>query len=92
MIRFMVRGNEGSTQQIEAPLLKFVRIKRKRAKSVKRPVVSLTICMANSLYQVPVNLADRENYKYRMLIGRSVLRDKFLVDVSRKLTISPACN
>ena len=92
MIRFLVRNNDERTLEIEAPFLKFAKIKRKRAESVKRPVVNLEICVANKLYQVPVNLADRGNYKYRMLVGRSALKDKFLVDSSKKLSIPPVCN
>ncbi|MFT7824223.1 MAG: RimK/LysX family protein [Sulfurimonas sp.] len=38
---------------------------------------------------VNVTLADRSRFKYKLLIGRNLLYDNFIVDVSQKYTIDP---
>lgn len=90
-IRFTVRNNDGDSQSLEAPLVRFAQIKRKGADPLTRPVVNLTICLAHHQYTVPINLADRGSFQYRMLIGRSALSEKFLVDSGAKWSTPPNC-
>jgi hypothetical protein len=90
-IRFSIRSNDNRKVDIEKPLLRYTRVKRKRAGPVTRPVVQMDFCIGNINIEAPVNLADRANYKYRMLIGRSALKDRFLVDSSRKNTVQVGC-
>ncbi|MCW9013162.1 MAG: RimK/LysX family protein [Gammaproteobacteria bacterium] len=90
-IRFTVINNSGHTQVFERPLERYTRIKRKGTEPLKRPVVNMLICIGNQQFLTPVNLAKRKNFKYRMLIGRSFLKQRFLVDSASKLTTSPNC-
>jgi hypothetical protein len=90
-IRFSVVSNGSNKIMIEKPLLRYSRVKRKRAKTVSRPVVQMDLCLAGIVMHTRVSLADRNNYKYRMLIGRSALKGHFLVDSSRTETSSPDC-
>ena len=91
-IRFEVSNNAGKLQKFERPLERYARIKRKRTDPVKRPVVKMLLCVGEEQYLVSVNLAERNNFKYRMLIGRSFLKNHFLVDVSKRETQVPKCN
>jgi hypothetical protein len=91
-IRFDVMSNEGRRQQFERPLERYVRIKRKQTDSIRRPVVKMWLCIGNEKYLASVSLSTRDNFKYRMLIGRSFLKNRFLVDSAKRETLSPKCN
>ena len=66
---------------VELPLSGHVRIKR-RAESVspgerdysRRPVVTLTVCMGNRQEQIEVNLTDRSEFRYPLLVGSEALQ------------------
>ena len=60
--------------------------------SIERPVISLGICLGNIYRQVNVNLADRTNYNYTMLIGRDYLNGVYIVDVEIVHTTKPTCH
>ncbi|MDH5516647.1 MAG: RimK/LysX family protein [Gammaproteobacteria bacterium] len=91
-IRFDVINNNEDTITFERPLEGYTLIKRKRAEPVERPVVSMKLCIGNHIYLAPVNLAERKGFKYRMLIGRSFLKGRFLVDSAVKQSTLPQCN
>jgi len=91
-IRFEVLNNEGKTQSFERPLDSYALIKRKTLGSLKRPVVKMWLCIGNKKLLVPVNLANRKKFKYQVLIGRSFLKEHFLVDSAQKLTRQAECN
>jgi len=90
-VKFSIRNKQDQILQLEKPLKRFARIKRKGAESLKRPVVEMELCLGNTLKTVPVNLANRENFKYHMLIGRSFLRQGYLVDSNSKYIAEPTC-
>ena len=90
-IRFMVRSNDGHIQTFERPLERHTLIKRKLTQPLKRPVVKMWLCIGRNKILTQVNLAKRKNFKFRMLIGRSFLKDHFLVNSAVKLTLSPEC-
>jgi hypothetical protein len=91
-VRFTVRNNRGEIRRLERPVTRYTRVKRKGAASVRRPVVSLDLCLAGRRITVPVNLQARANFKYRMLIGRSALRGRFLVDSGLVSSAEPICD
>lgn len=91
-VKFVVANKQGESKQLDLPLVRMANIKRKGAEPLKRPVVSLNLCLGSKIRTVNVNLANRENFKYRMLIGRSYLKDLYLVSSSKQYTVEPACN
>jgi hypothetical protein len=42
--------------------------------------------------EVEVNLEDRSKFNYQLLIGRSYLKNSFLVDASATFTLKPNCH
>lgn len=90
-VKFTVSNADGESANLDLPLLRFAKIKRKKADPIRRPVVTLELCIGNTLKRAPVNLASRGNFKYRMLIGRSFLKGGYLVNASEQYTIEPAC-
>jgi len=90
-IKFKVRSNDDNIQSFERPLERYTLIKRKATQPLKRPVVKMWLCIGKDKILTQVNLAQRKNFKFRMLIGRSFLKDHFLVNSAVKLTLSPEC-
>lgn len=57
-----------------------------------RPVIELPICLGNQIKKISVNLVDRSNFRYPMLLGKNALRQFHLVvDVDEKYLIPPQC-
>ncbi|MFW2372747.1 MAG: ATP-dependent zinc protease [Gammaproteobacteria bacterium] len=90
-IRFNIIDATGKKHLIEKPVEKHTRIKRKAEKSERRPVIKLDICLANQRREMKVSVTSATGYKYKMLIGRSYLKDLFVVDSALKNTTQPEC-
>ena len=90
-VRFSVKDHRGKEATIERKLVRQATIKQKAADPEKRPVIMLGICMGRQYREVEVNLVDRANFNYPMLIGRSFMSGHFVVDPELKYTAEPAC-
>jgi len=91
-VRFRLANKSGGTAVLERKVLRYAKIKRKMAPSIKRPVVKLGICLGSVYRDVEINLAERKKFKYHMLIGRSFLRGFYLVDSELQYTLQPSCS
>jgi hypothetical protein len=91
-LRFDVTSRYGKTVTIERKVRRVVKIKRHGAKPEKRFVIRMGVCLGNSYKEVEVNLAERSDFLYQMLIGRSFLAGSFIVDSSAKYTTKPNCS
>lgn len=76
---------------IQKPVLRIVHIKTKMKGTQAREVVELPICLAGNLTTVPVNLVDRGHFSYPMLIGRSAMAGKFLINPNQQFLTTPEC-
>jgi hypothetical protein len=90
-VKFDVTNPDGKTVTLEKPVVRFVKIKRKEANIQQRPAILLDVCIGKVFKEVEVNLVNRSNFDYQMLIGRSLLRGEFIVDVGKSFTIEPRC-
>ena len=90
-IRFRLMDDHWHTAVLERKIERYVRIKRKMAPSIRRPVIRLGICIGNIYRDVEVNLSDRKNFKYQLLIGRNYLHDVYLVDAAQRHAVQPIC-
>jgi len=91
-VRFDVTSRYGKTVTIKRRVKRVVKIKRHGAKPQARYAVNLGICLGDSYKEVEVNLAERSDFLYQMLIGRSFLASSFIVDPSAKYTTKPNCS
>ncbi len=68
------------------PAVSRVTIKASAAgQKVERPVVDASIVISGRVYELKVGVADRSQMKYRVIIGRDILRSgDFLIDPSRR--------
>ena len=57
----------------------------------RRPIIELEICLGSNRIRTPVNLADRSMVKYPLILGRSFLKENFVVDVKQRRASKPNC-
>ena len=90
-VRFDVINWKNRIERIEAKVIRTAKIKQHGRESAKRPVIQMGICLGTVYKEVEVNLQNRSNFNYQLLIGRSFLKNAFLVDVSATFTREPNC-
>lgn len=88
-MRFQVpiSAADGGTEEpqliaMESRLEKEVLIKRHGGGPSRRPVVHIGVCLGGRAFVTPVTLTDRSRFNYPLLLGRSALRGRALLDVS----------
>ena len=84
-VRFKVplrKGNKVKLISFDLPVKRHALIKTRdqeggdgNGKSpIQRPVIVLDLCIGDKILSVQVNLADRQNFKYHLLIGRRTIK------------------
>jgi hypothetical protein len=72
----------------ELRLRRRVLIKQSDGPDQRRYVVRMWVTLGETRSRIDVNLTDRANFEYPLLIGRNFLTDTMIVDVSRHHTMS----
>ena len=90
--RFTITNKYNKSATIEAPIVRDSIIKRHYGEKQARPVIVLDICIGNVRKKEEVNLVDRSNLNYQLLIGRNFLTGSFLIDSGSTYTLSPDCS
>jgi hypothetical protein len=80
-VRFRLPRSQASADplQVELPVKRFARVSSQR-----RPVVELSLTVGDVTHMVDVNLTDRSDPEYSLLVGRNFLKDAAVIDVSRR--------
>jgi hypothetical protein len=82
-LRFTTANEKGETNTIETKIVKVDSVRIYSSDNVEaRYVVQLPITWGEHVKTVEVNLRDRSNMQFALLIGRNWLKDDFVVDVS----------
>ncbi len=89
----VVSDEKGANKKtFERVIVRDVRVTAKGGGDLRRPVIEMTFCVADKLITEEVNLANRENFIYPVLIGRNMMQHAGLViDASRKHITKPTC-
>ncbi|SMF20780.1 Uncharacterized conserved protein [Alteromonadaceae bacterium Bs31] len=82
-VRFTLRS-ELDDVQLETPLLRTTKVKQSSNGVARRHVVKLVLRFGDVSEEVEFQLSDRNSMVYPVLIGRNLLRDIAVVDVSKK--------
>ncbi|GJL79913.1 MAG: hypothetical protein NPINA01_29020 [Nitrospinaceae bacterium] len=90
-VQFRVESKQNQSINLERKIERYAEIKGRLIPSIKRPVVRLGVCLGNIFRDIEVNLAERKNFNYPMLIGRNFLQGVFLIDSEITHTIQPSC-
>ena len=87
-VRFvLVEPETGRQVRQELRLRRRVLIKQSNGLRDRRFVVRMWVAVGDTRSRIDVNLTDRTDFEYPMLIGRNFLTDSLIVDVSRHHTI-----
>ncbi len=57
----------------------------------RRPVVEMSFCIGPKSIRTRVTLNDRSTVTYPLIVGRNVLKDKFVVDCMHSNCLPPSC-
>ena len=57
----------------------------------KRPIVEVDLCLGPKIVRTRVNLNDRSMVSYPLIIGRSTLKENFVVDCMKSRCLPPTC-
>ncbi len=90
-VRFRLIGKDGRAIRYDQNVIRFAHIKTKTGGVIRRPVIHLPLCVGGRWGRAEVNLADRGDFEYEILIGREFLANRVLVDASRTFTATEEC-
>ena len=84
-VRFRLAPDDSDdSYEIEAPLVRYVRIRQASAEELdRRPVAALTVRLGKMTEIAEFTLTDRTQMSYPILLGREFLRDVAVVDVAK---------
>lgn len=91
-VTFSIVNDDKETKNLKKEIVRFVNIKKKEGGLVTRPVIEMTFCIAGQLVKEEVNLSQREEFNYDVLVGRNMLsKARLLIDSSNQFTARPNC-
>lgn len=80
ILRFDVDDRQGKTYTLEREQVGIELVPQHFGDDEERPLVVLEICIGNECRNTLVNLVDRSKKKYPLLIGRSFMLDRVVID------------
>jgi hypothetical protein len=89
MAEFRLPKKYGSLQ-LRLPVIEWQKIRSADFRE-RRPVVEITFCMGPKLIRAQVTLNNRSTVSYPLIIGRNVLKNKFVVDCMHSNCLPPTC-
>lgn len=90
-VRFSISNRPGQRLALEAPIDRYVTIRRAGAKKVSRPIVKIDMCIGGQSAVSEFTLADRTGQSYQVLVGRKFLKGRLLVDSGAKYRLNDKC-
>lgn len=91
-VLFSVDAIDGAPKTFEREIIRYVRIKLKGGGFVRRPVILMKFCIAGREVEEEVNLANRENFIYPVLVGRNMMAHADLaINAGATMTARPVC-
>lgn len=88
-IRFTVPADRSVGREritVECPILDERLVRSSNGQSQLRPVISASVRLNSNTWRIELTLARREDMTYDMLLGRTALRGRFVVDPAHSFT------
>ena len=76
------QGDNCEVIDCEAPVVDFRRVMDSGGHSEERYVIETEVCLGRLSWSIELTLSNRDNMRFRMLIGRTALSGRYLVDSS----------
>lgn len=90
-VKFRLIGKDGRAIRYDQNVIRFAQIKTKTGGLIRRPVIRLPLCVGGQWGRAEINLADRGDFEYEILIGREFLANRVLVDSGRTFVSDEEC-
>jgi len=91
-VRFRLICEDGVNRLCEAPRVARRMITSSNGESQERLIVKTTLSMGTQVFRAEFSLADRSDMLFPMLVGRTALRRRFLVDSAKSFLLpEPVC-
>ena len=85
-----VQRSKAGAARVEARVLEFRRVRSSNGRVERRPVITTSLQVGETTFPIEVTLTSRDEMGFRMLLGRSATRRRFVVDPGRSfLTALP---
>ena len=91
-IRFGIHPRQRSTDEVvhcEAPVLDQRNVTDSGGHKEQRYVIKTPVRLGERLVDIEMTLTDRENMRFRMLLGRTAMRGHCVVDPQRSYVVRP---
>lgn len=85
-VRFGIHPEQGNTERVvhcEAPVLDRRVVTDSGGHREERYVITTPLALGDQVFDAEITLTDRENMRFRMLLGRTAMRGRVLVDPGR---------
>jgi hypothetical protein len=89
--------HSATAHQFELPIARLVKIRKRKSETEdsafeNRPVVLMPVTIGSQTQVIQVNLADRSQFNYGMLMGRAaMLQFGVMIDPNLVFTVKPVC-
>jgi hypothetical protein len=90
--KFFVANRLGGKVELEREMVTRTNFRMASGKSIKRPVVTLGVCIAGRYAELDVSLGNRNSYGHEMILGRDAIAGHFMIDPSLSHVSNPACS
>ena len=90
-VKFRLIGKNGRSIRYDQNVIRFAAIKLKSGGTQRRPVIHLPLCVGGQRGLAELNLADREEFEYDVLIGREFLASRIIVDSAQTFAADQPC-
>jgi hypothetical protein len=81
-------GRGGRPASVEATVVRRTRVRSTSGQTGARVFVTAQVLLGGAEHRVEVGLVDRSHMQHPMLLGRSALAGRFLVDPARRYVLS----
>lgn len=90
-VRFRLIGKNGRSIRYDQNVIRFAQIKTKTGGNIRRPVIHLPLCVGGKWGLAELNLADRGDFDYDILVGREFLANRVLIDSGKTFIADDEC-
>ncbi len=90
-VKFEIVNRYGERMTIKKEIHRIAMVKRHKGKTQYRKVVRMGICLGNLYQLTDVNLVDRRNFAYQLLVGRDFLAGSAIIDPAISYSAEPDC-